>query len=125
MRERWGGVENLRRLAREAELSPATAMRIKSQQTAVGLDVLDRVAAVFDVEPWELLAPKNNASTLRLLSPEALDVAMSLDALRDPLRRAKAYALTMHAIRALDVTEDPPGAAPAPSPAPKKAPGLR
>lgn len=54
MTERYGG-ENLSRFARETGVGPGTATRIKVQETAVGLDVIEKIAAVFGVEPWQLL----------------------------------------------------------------------
>lgn len=56
MRHHWGR-ENLSRLAREADIGPGTASRIKTQQTSVGVDIIARVAAVFHLQPWHLLVP--------------------------------------------------------------------
>ena len=56
MRQHWQA-ENLNRLAREAKVGPATAQRIKGQQTAVGIDVIQKVAACFQLEAWQLLVP--------------------------------------------------------------------
>jgi hypothetical protein len=56
MTHHWGG-DNLTRLAREAKTGPGTATRIKEMQTSVGLDVVDRVAEVFDLEMWQMLTP--------------------------------------------------------------------
>lgn len=49
------GKENLSRLAREAGIGQGSTTRIKDQETAVGLDVLENIAALFKVEPWQLL----------------------------------------------------------------------
>lgn len=51
------GTENLTRLATEAGIGPGTATRIKQATTSVGLDVIAKVATVFGVAPWQLLAP--------------------------------------------------------------------
>jgi hypothetical protein len=56
MEHHWGK-ENLTRLAREAKTGPGTATRIKEMQTSVGLDVVDRMAEVFDLEMWQMLTP--------------------------------------------------------------------
>lgn len=56
MAHHWGS-ENLTRLSREAKIGPGTATRIKEMQTSVGLDVVDRVAEVFDLEMWQMLTP--------------------------------------------------------------------
>lgn len=51
------GKENLTRLALEGKFGPGTSSRIKQHETSVGLDVLDSLAHVFKVEPWQLLVP--------------------------------------------------------------------
>ena len=68
MRHHWS-VENLNRLAREANIGPATAQRIKQQQTAVGIDVLQRVAACFGIEAWQLLVPGMDPTSPPTLLP--------------------------------------------------------
>lgn len=50
-------IENLNWLARETGIGPGSASRIKSKQTAVGLDVLAKIARRFDLQPWHLLMP--------------------------------------------------------------------
>lgn len=52
------GAENLNRLAREAKIGPGSASRIKEARTSIGLDVLEKVAHHFRVDPWELLMPE-------------------------------------------------------------------
>lgn len=82
------------RLAREAKVGVATVARIKNTETSVGLDVLEKVAAVFGVQAWQLIAP---ASGERLrptcLSPLALDLARTLDQITDPDKHRQAYAV--------------------------------
>lgn len=56
MQKHYGG-ENLTRLAKEAKFGPDSATRLKEQNTSVGIDILDKLAKLFKVEPWELLAP--------------------------------------------------------------------
>lgn len=68
MHKHWNG-ENLNRLAREAKIGPATAARLKQQETSVGLEVLDRIAEVFEVETWQLLVPGIDADALPVLLP--------------------------------------------------------
>ena len=41
------GKDNLTRLATDADIGPGTATRIKEQGTSVGIDNLDKLAAVF------------------------------------------------------------------------------
>ena len=57
------GKENLTKMAAEATIGPATASRIKDQQTSVGIGVLDSLATLFKVEPWQLLVPKFNPAS--------------------------------------------------------------
>ena len=63
------GRENLTKLAKDCEIGPATASRMKAQQTSVGLDVIDRIAKRFHVEPWSLLVPGFNPDHAPTLQP--------------------------------------------------------
>lgn len=56
MRHHWGR-ENLTRLASEAKIGPGTATRIKEQKTSIGINVLESVANVFELQAWHLLTP--------------------------------------------------------------------
>lgn len=106
------GRENLNQLAREAKLGPATASRIKAQDTSVGIDVIDRIASVMGVHPWQLLhenfdanQPDNSASYSAL----ATDLAEQLDAIVSEINRQKAFALASNVIGlAALATEQPP-----------------
>lgn len=51
------GAENLNRLAKEAKIGPASAMRIKESKTSIGVDIVERIARALDVQPWQLFAP--------------------------------------------------------------------
>lgn len=51
------GKENLTRLSVECEFGPGTASRLKKMETSVGLDILEKLAAYFYLEPWQLLVP--------------------------------------------------------------------
>ena len=57
------GKENLTRFATEAGIGPGTATRMKDQATSVGVDVLEKSADVFGVEPWQLLLPEGQPKT--------------------------------------------------------------
>lgn len=48
--------EHLTNFAKDVGISPGTATRIKVQATSVGIDVLDKIAAYFKIESWQLLA---------------------------------------------------------------------
>ncbi len=100
MKKKYGG-ENLNRLAREGGFSPATATRLKGQQTSVGLDTLDRLAAIFDVQAHELIDPEFDPMTTHAakLSPSALDLGHMLDSIPDQAMQQRAYALAMQVIQ--------------------------
>ena len=51
------GKENLSRFARETGCGPGTATRIKNMSTSVGIDVLEKIADRFKLQPWQLLTP--------------------------------------------------------------------
>lgn len=63
------GRENLNRLAREAKIGPGTASRLKAQETSVGLDTIDKLAAHFNVEAWQLLVPGFEPDNMPVLQP--------------------------------------------------------
>jgi transcriptional regulator with XRE-family HTH domain len=56
MHKHWEEV-NVNRLARESKVGPATIMRIKKQETSVGLEVLEKLADLFGLAVWQLLVP--------------------------------------------------------------------
>lgn len=58
MARQWGG-ENLSRLARETGIGPGGATRLKNPdpEASVRVAMLESLAELFDVEPWQLLAP--------------------------------------------------------------------
>lgn len=116
MHQQFGG-ENLNRLAREAKMSPATASRIKAMETSVGLDVLDQLASVFGVQPWQLLHPDLDPGTATLegYSPLATDLAKQLNDIKDPMQHERAYML---ASQLMLLANSGTNAVPAPSPAP-------
>ena len=87
MTQRWGR-ENLTRLGKESGTGPATPSRLKVYQQAVGIDVLERLAAPFGVQAWQLLSPTLG----RAFSLPATEIAQMFDAL-EPARQEQAYAL--------------------------------
>ena len=76
MRKQWGA-ENLTRLAKESGIGLGTCSRMKAQETSVGIEVVDKIAAAFSVEPWELLVPgfnPYNRPTLQPLTQTEIDL---------------------------------------------------
>lgn len=101
MRKRFGE-ENLNRLAREVKVGPATASRLKAQETSVGLDLVDKIARSFGVEPWQLLVPGFDPDAPPVApgaSPMAQDIAQMLDAIDDDAHRRRAYALVVQTLQ--------------------------
>ena len=86
--------ENLTKLAKDSGVGPGTMTRIKDQETSVGVDVLEKLAAVANVEPWQLLHPdmgKSEISTPNqpiapvLYAQAAINNVASLDCVLDVL----------------------------------------
>lgn len=92
MRHHYGG-ENLTRLATDCGIGPGTASRIKSRETSVGLDVIEKICARFDLAVWQVFVPglePGNPPVLREASPaerrlyqQFLEVKRTLESIRD------------------------------------------
>lgn len=54
----WNEV-NISRLGREVK-SQGGAQRVLSGKVSIGVDLLEKTARVFDLQPWHLLVPKLN-----------------------------------------------------------------
>jgi hypothetical protein len=121
------GEENLLRLSKEARIGLGSAARLKGQETSVGIDLLDKVAARFKLQPWQLLVADfdaDNPPELATISPIALDVARMLDAIPDPARRRQTYALIVQLIglgSSARIAPEPPPLERDPSPTDKPA----
>lgn len=92
MRTRYGK-ENLTKMASEASIGPATASRIKEQRTSVGVDVLDALAALFKVEPWQLLLPELQAAQRKTLTawPFSIEPGKVRELPPDAIGKIEAY----------------------------------
>ena len=88
MRKRWN-CENLSKLAREAGIGPGSATRIKEQRTSVGLDVLEKVAACFDLEPWQLLVANLDPDDLPI-APLTQNEAAKIERMREAAKQLAA-----------------------------------
>lgn len=123
MIQHWG-IESQNRLAREAGVGVATVARLKSADSSVGLDVLEKVADALGVQAWQLICPASvyDIGPSAGFSPMARDLASSLDRIGDPHRQRKAYAIASQVL-ALGTSAEPERAAgmldqqPTPSPA--------
>lgn len=63
------GKENLQRFAKDTHIGIATVVRIRDQQTSVGLDVLDKISARFNTSAWQLLVPGFDPANKPTLQP--------------------------------------------------------
>ena len=63
------GKENLTRLAREAKIGPGSATRLKECETSLGVELVDKLAAAFGVESWQLMVPGFDPDNLPTLIP--------------------------------------------------------
>ncbi len=63
------GEENLSRLARDCKFALTTSARLKAQETSVGVDIVDKIAKHFHVDPWELLVPTFDPANRPTLQP--------------------------------------------------------
>lgn len=112
MQERWGR-ENQMELARVSGVGQATISRIRAGETSIGLDIVGKLAAVFGLEAWQILAPGWEHPWCR--TPLALDVARMFDALPEAERKP-AYAII---VQLLEMRHGH-GSTPEPSAQPKR-----
>lgn len=75
MQHHWGG-ENLTRLSKTAKIGQGTPPRIKSLQPNTGIDSISKIAAVFDLQAWQLLMPGLDPSNPPVASLTAQEQAL-------------------------------------------------
>lgn len=95
--EKWSifkyGKINLSRLAVDSGIGLGTAARLKDLDVTVGIDKVQAIASSFGVSLWAFLDPSTDPNNpAPIYSPEAADLARSLDRLSDPIARRMAYA---------------------------------
>jgi len=56
MNDRYGKV-NMQRLSKEAGVGIASIQRMRDENTSIGIDIVAKVAAAFDLMPWQILFP--------------------------------------------------------------------
>lgn len=88
MKKHYGG-ENLTRLAKDCKIGPATASRMKEGQTSVGVDIVDKVAKHFQVQPWELLVPTFDPKNRPALQPLSEQERRLYERLREVAKEIK------------------------------------
>jgi transcriptional regulator with XRE-family HTH domain len=69
MRAKYGQ-ENLNRLAKEAHIGVGSVARIKEGTTSVGLEIVEAIAKVFKVSPFQLLIPPKERDAYKLLATD-------------------------------------------------------
>jgi transcriptional regulator with XRE-family HTH domain len=69
MRAKYGQ-ENLNRLAKEAHIGVGSVARIKEGTTSVGLEIVEAIAKVFKVSPFQLLIPAKEREAYKLLATD-------------------------------------------------------
>lgn len=113
MRHRWGSTSR-QRLADLAEVGPATIQRIAALQVSTGIDVVAAIANALGVHPWQLLVADADPLNLPKLdrrgySPQAADLAATLDGIADSGRRQQAYtaAIAVLTLAAMGRSEPP------------------
>lgn len=120
MSRKWGH-PNINRLSRESGVGLGTVARLKDNGMSIGLDKLDKLAACFGLEPWQLLHPTYLRGSARAmdLSPLAVNVGAALDSITDPEAHQRAYAL---AVQVVQLANAPVPREPEPAPAAKRTP---
>lgn len=83
------GKENLTRLSKDCRIGPASAVRIREAKTSVGLEIVDKIAKHFQVEPWELLVPAFDPSNRPALQPMSETERRLYEKLREVAKEIK------------------------------------
>jgi hypothetical protein len=52
---------------KDKAISLGSLQRIKACETAIGIDVVDKIASFFEIEAWQLLVPNLDPSNLPLI----------------------------------------------------------
>lgn len=102
----------------KTKIGQGTVQRLRDLDVSVGLDVLEKIAEAFNVQVWQLLAPKDQMNDL---PPDAMVIAREFNKLpMNTFEQISARRWTYAAIlRVLSLADTPDTTAPAPLPAPK------
>lgn len=88
MRKHYGQ-DNLSQLARDCDIGLGTTTRIKQQKTSVGLDIVERIAERFGVQPWQLLVPGFDPDSPPTLLPVSSQERQLYERLRAAVKEFK------------------------------------
>lgn len=88
MRKHYGQ-DNLSQLARDCDIGLGTTTRIKQQKTSVGLDIVERIAERFGVQPWQLLVPGFDPDSPPTLLPVSAQERQLYERLRAAVKEFK------------------------------------
>lgn len=94
--------ERLGQFARDTGIGAASMTRIKKMETAVGIDVVDKIARNCGLEPWQVLAPNMGA---HLYAVDAQKRLVSALALPPKIGQVRPPAVADHGLRVPAVTE--------------------
>lgn len=65
------GKENVTKFAAWAKIGVGSVLRIREQETSVGLDILEKIAKKSGVKPWQLLVPDLDVANPPMLAKDA------------------------------------------------------
>lgn len=88
MQKHYGG-ENLTRLAKDCKFGPGTSTRLKARETSVGVDILDKIAQHFHLQPWELLVDSFDPDNRPTLQPVSEQERRLYERLREVAKEIK------------------------------------
>lgn len=97
MRALWGK-ENLTKLRTAAGVGSSAVSDIQEKRRSVGLDVVEKIAVVLEVQPWQLLHPEGAPMGPSVaLSDDVLDLAVQINEIvnHDPDERRRKWAFAM------------------------------
>jgi transcriptional regulator with XRE-family HTH domain len=67
------GVVHIGKFRRDTGIGAATVSRILEATTSIGIDILEKIAFTFKLEPWQLLVPDFDADSLPLVLSDDSD----------------------------------------------------
>lgn len=102
------GSVSLYRLSKDAGIGMGTAARLRDLTVSTGLDTVEAIAAGLNTTIWQLLDPTHDPVTsIKSLSPQALELARAFDRLNDPQQRALAYNMCSQIVDFSQTKADP------------------
>ena len=98
------------RLTGSDDLSKSAVDRIRRGEGSCQIRHLDPLAAVYGMEPWQLLHPRMDPhASPQALDGDAMDLVHALHAITDPDLRRRAHAIALQVLALNPASEDRPG----------------